>query len=64
MSHSYESAMDWARDYAVVKERELKQVFSFDPQPTTVVRLLEGDEVSLRLQFLCRALQCCTSTAH
>lgn len=43
--------MDWARDFAVVNESDLKQVFSFDPQPTTVVRLLECDEVSFVPNF-------------
>lgn len=38
--------MDWVRDYAVVNEGDVDRVFSFDPQLTTVVRLLNCDEVS------------------
>lgn len=52
--------MDWVKDYAVVNEGDVDRVFRFDPQLdpqlTTVVRLLNCDEVSLRIQSLGRAL--------
>jgi hypothetical protein len=48
--------MDWVKDHAVVNEGDVDRVLRFDPQLTTVVRLLNCDEVSLRIQFLCRTL--------
>lgn len=41
-----EITMDWVKDYAIVNRGDVDRVFRFDPQLTTVVRLLNCDEVS------------------
>lgn len=39
--------MDWECDNAILTGDDLKNVFAFEPKPTTVVRLLTSDEVGL-----------------
>lgn len=38
-------AMDWTRDDRLVSDKDLKNIFKYEPKTTTVAHNLEGDQV-------------------
>lgn len=40
--------MDWDSDNSILNEHNLNNVFAFESRPTTVVRLLDTDQVRPR----------------